>query len=247
MKEKSKILVFVPTYNEKDNVEKLFQEIMALGEGIDILFMDDNSPDGTGQVLDALAVKNKHLTVIHRKGKLGIGSAHREGIRWAYEHEKDILITMDGDFSHPPQTIPLLLKEKDKADIVIGSRYVLKDGMEGWSFFRVFLTKVGHFLLLILLKLPYDAKVAFRLYKLKSIPPALFDRVRSQGYSFFFESLFVLSYNKFKIVEVPLKSPVRTRGHSKMRLSDACQSFLLLLELFFDSLFNRKRFDLKGK
>jgi dolichol-phosphate mannosyltransferase len=238
-------VVFIPTYNERENVERLFLEITALGLGLDILFMDDNSPDGTGQILDDLAVSNSHLTVLHRQGKLGIGSAHREGIRWAYEHGYEFLITMDCDFTHSPQTILALLKEKDKADIVVGSRYMLKDSLEGWNLFRCILTKLGHILTVVFLKLPYDATGALRLYRLQRIPPSLFDRVRSQGYSFLYESLFILNYNKFRILEIPIKLPARTYGHSKMRLVDAWQSFRRLLVLFFHRLFNRKRFEVQ--
>jgi len=243
MRMRSNVLVFIPTYNELENVERLFREITALGLGLDILFMDDNSPDGTGQILDDLARQNRHLIVLHRSGKLGIGSAHRDGIRWAYAQGYDILITMDCDFTHTPDSIAALLKEKDKADIIVGSRYMLKDSLEEWNLFRLSLTKLGHILTLVFLQLPYDATGALRLYRLRKIPPVLFERVSSQGYSFLYESLFILNYNKLKIYEIPIKLPARTYGHSKMRVSDAWHSFCLLLVLFYHRLFNHKRFE----
>src|SRR5258708_6541903 len=130
MKHKSKTLVFIPTYNERENVERMHREITALGLGLDILFIDDNSPDGTGQILDMLAHADSHLTVLHRSGKLGIGSAHKEGICWAYAHGYKTLITMDSDFTHPPGYIASLLDHAGDYEVVVGSRYLLPGSLK---------------------------------------------------------------------------------------------------------------------
>lgn len=219
------VLVFIPTYNESDNVKTIYGQLKALGIDMDILFLDDNSPDGTGEILDELAANDPRVSVIHRSGKLGIGSAHQDGIRWAYEHGYATLITMDCDFSHSPQYIHNFLKLSHQADIVVGSRYMEEGSLVDWNLYRKFLTYVGHFLTDVLLRMPYDATGAFRLYNLRQIPRGVFALVRSPGYSFFFESLYILFLNKFSVKEFPIKLPTRTYGHSKMTLRGAIHSF----------------------
>lgn len=242
MKDIKEILVFIPTYNENENVERLFKGILDLGLELDVLFMDDNSPDGTGNILDTLAKNNPRLTVVHREGKLGIGSAHDEGIRWAYAHGYKILITMDSDFTHPPEYIVSLLNYAEDYDIVVGSRYMLLDSLVEWNWYRKFLTRLGHFLTVFFLRLKYDATGALRLYRLDKIPCQAFDLVSSKSYSFFYESLFILDFNKFKIKEIPIKLFARSYGHSKMRLNDIWQSFQLLVVIFAHTIFNRNHF-----
>jgi dolichol-phosphate mannosyltransferase len=236
----SKILIFIPTYNEVENVERIFREIKSFNLGTDILFLDDNSPDGTGKVIDGLIEKNSNTFVIHRTGKLGIGSAHQAGIKWAYERNYEILITMDCDFTHSPSYIINFIRHNDKADIVVGSRYMQKHSLATWNIFRKFLTKFGHFLTVNLLDMPYDASGAFRLYNLKNIDKNIFSLIQSNGYSFFFESLFILNFNQKKIFEIPIELPSRTYGTSKMTWKDAWKSFVFLSQLFYRKSFNKK-------
>jgi dolichol-phosphate mannosyltransferase len=240
-KHKDPVLIFVPTYNEKDNVKLLVDELVKLYPGIDILFIDDNSPDGTGDVLDGLAKKNKNLKIVHRAGKNGIGSAHQSGIKYAYDHKYKILITMDADFSHPPEYIADLLNYSDHS-VVVGSRYLKKKSLSGWNILRKILTMAGHFATNFFLRMPYDATGAFRLYRLDIIPHEAFLLVSSFGYSFFFESLFILNINKFKIKEIPIHLPARTYGHSKMKLKDAFQSLLFLASIYLNTLVNKEKF-----
>ncbi len=225
------ILVFIPTYNEADNVRTIYGQLKALGLEMDILFLDDNSPDGTGKILDELAADDPRVSVIHRSGKLGIGSAHQDGIRRAYERGYKTLITMDCDFSHTPEYIHDFLKLSDQADIVVGSRYMEEGSLNDWNLYRKFLTHVGHFLTDSLLRMPYDATGAFRLYNLHQIPHGVFNLVQSSGYSFFFESLYILFLNNFSVKEFAIKLPTRTYGHSKMTLQGAMRSFLHLLRI----------------
>ena len=186
----SKTLIFIPTYNEVENVERIYREIKSLNLGTDILFLDDNSPDGTGKLIDGLVEKNNDTFIIHRSGKLGIGSAHQAGIKWAYGRSYEILVTMDCDFTHSPSYIINFIRHSVKSDIVVGSRYMKKHSLASWNLFRKFLTKLGHFLTVNLLNMPYDASGAFRLYSLKNIDKNIFSLIQSNGYSFFFESLF---------------------------------------------------------
>ncbi|HJT52784.1 MAG TPA: methyltransferase domain-containing protein, partial [Candidatus Angelobacter sp.] len=168
----------------------------------------------------------------HRGGKQGIGSAHKEGMRWAYAHGFELLLTMDCDFTHSPERIPDLLSHATDHEIVVGSRYMQPGSLSSWSMLRKMLTRVGHWLTTTFLGMPFDATGAFRLYNLVAIPPSTFDLVYSRSYSFFFESLYVLWLNGHTIKEVPLDLPARTYGHSKMVWRDALYSSSLLLYLY---------------
>jgi dolichol-phosphate mannosyltransferase len=238
-------LIFIPTYNEADNVERLCRELTALELGADILFCDDGSPDGTGTILDRLATEFSHVSVIHRPGKSGIGSAHKEGIRYAYQRGYQTLLTMDCDFTHQPADVRRLLETANSSGrpIVVGSRYKERDSLPGWNLLRRSLTYLGHFLTVYLLRLPYDATGALRIYQLNAIPRELFERVASNGYSFFFESLLVLHRNGLAVEEMPIALPARTYGHSKMSLLETFRSTGRLLQLFFGSQWRSGRRD----
>jgi len=236
----TKTLVFIPTYNEADNVEHIYQQVTGLGLETDILFLDDNSPDGTGEIIDKITERNSNTFAIHREGKLGIGSAHKDGIKYAYDNGYEVLITMDCDFTHSPSYILEFIKLSHDADIVIGSRYMQKGSLATWNMFRKSLTHLGHFLTVNLLGMPYDASGAFRLYNLKSIDKGIFSLIISDGYSFFFESLFILHCNKMSVVEFPIELPSRTYGSSKMTFRDAWTSIQFLGKLFVRKLFNYK-------
>ncbi|MDB6026248.1 MAG: hypothetical protein JWM68_2471 [Verrucomicrobiales bacterium] len=240
-----KTLVFIPTYNERENVEQLCEQICSLKLSADILFIDDNSPDGTGQILDEIAKKTQGLFVIHRSGKLGVGSAHLDGIAWAYDHDYERLITLDCDFTHSPEDISKLLAHAPDFDVVLGSRFLEKDSLPGWTAYRRFLTHFGHFLTRHLLKIKQDATGAFRIYDLSRIPRSLFERVESKAYSFFFESLFLLTRNGFRIKEVSIVLPTRTYGHSKMTKKHILQSVLRILSLFWGSVTRPAKFSVE--
>lgn len=228
----NKLLIFIPTYNERENVEEMVEKIFNNNFDFDLLIADDNSPDGTGDILEELKKKYPKLIVMHREKKMGIGNAHRFGISYAYENGYNFLITMDCDFTHNPEDIPLFLKYKEEYDIVIGTRYQNEDSLKDWNIYRKFLTRLGHFLTKYLLAMDYDATGAFRLYNLKKLDKTVFDKVRSQGYSFFFESLFFLYLKGYKIKEVPIVLPKRTYGHSKMTFKEIFKSLSMLFRLF---------------
>ena len=239
------ILVLIPTYNESGNAERLCRQILALGLDLDVLFVDDSSADGTGEIQDALARDLPRVHVLHRPGKLGVGSAHATGIRWAYDHGYRELVTMDCDFTHDPRHIPELRAEAVKgADVVVGSRYLQETSLAGWNPYRKALTRAGHLLTRGLLGMPYDATNAFRWYRLDAIPRRLFDLVGSPGYSFFFESLLVLHRNRFRIAEISIPLPKRTYGSSKMDLGEIRNSVTLLLVTWFKVLFNPEKFEM---
>ncbi len=225
-------LIFIPTYNERENVGRLCADLLALPVAKDIVFLDDNSPDGTGDALDALAREHANLSVIHRPGKLGIGSAHLDGIAWARAHGYTRLVTMDSDFTHAPAKILEFLAQADHADVVVGSRYLHDDSLPGWTLWRRILTRLGHTATEFLLGMPYDATGAFRLYRLDKISQRVFERANAGGYSFFFQSLYILHRSGARIKEIPIALPARTAGHSKMGFSEIARSLVHLGRVF---------------
>lgn len=239
---KHNLLIFIPSYNEMENVQKLYLEIKALRIEADILFMDDHSPDGTGYILDKISNNDVSVKVIHRSGKLGIGSAHSQGIQYAYDKGYEKLLTMDCDFTHLPGDIPRMLEASIYCDVAIGSRYLQDNSLPGWNPLRRSLTVFAHFLTMICLGNQFDASGAFRVYNLFKIPKRLFQNVKSRSYSFFFESIFILTKNKLKINEIPIVLPVRTYGHSKMNLCEVFKSARYLVRLTLEYRFNPGRF-----
>jgi dolichol-phosphate mannosyltransferase len=237
-----RILVFIPTYNEHENVERMCRELLGLGLPLDVLFMDDNSPDGTGRILDRLAAEHARVRVIHRERKSGVGGAHLAGIRLAYDEGYETLITMDCDFTHSPVDIHTLLRASHDADLALGSRFMRKGSLPGWTLLRRFLTHLGHALTRNVLGINADATGAFRVYNLKRIDRAVFDAVTSKSYSFFFESLFILLRNGYRVAQAPIVLPARTYGHSKMSFRDAARSARFLIGLRLESAINPARF-----
>ncbi len=230
------VLIAIPTYNEVENVGKIYKRIKKNKINADILFIDDNSRDGTSKVIKEILKKDKSVFLISRKRKLGIGSAHQEAINFAYSKKYKSLLTMDCDFTHKPEDIRKFLVKKMSSDIIVGSRYMSRNSLSEWNFIRKTLTLTAHYLTKNLLKMSYDATSAFRLYNLKTIPKDLFSKVESNSYSFFFESMFILHVNKFKIKEVSIELPARTYGNSKMTFKDIYTSLILLIKTFY--LFN---------
>ena len=229
-----KTLVFVPTFNERENAPRMCGEIHKLGLDADLLFVDDDSPDGTGRLLDELKPRYARLIVRHRAGRLGIGSAHFEAIQWAYDQGYQVLVTLDCDFTHSPSDIPAMIDAARRCDLSVGSRWVRENSLPGWNVMRRSITLLGHFLTKTVLGIPQDASGAFRAYRLDRLPRELFQLVRSRGYSFFFESLFVVNRNGFSIAEVPIVLPARTYGHSKRSAAVALRDAVFIFELYLD-------------
>ena len=238
------LLIFIPTFNERENVETLLNQLLALNLSADILFVDDNSPDGTGKLLEQLALKYSCVLVEHRAGKFGIGSAHRYGIAWAYNHGYRKILTMDCDFTHSPEYISQFLELAENADVVVGSRYLKEGSLSTWNARRRLLTRLGHWATDLFLDMPYDATGGFRVYRLDLVSKHFLNLIKSDSYSFFFESLFVLHCNRYKIVELATELPARTYGHSKMRMQDALSSLKHLMHLYVRKSIDKKQFDI---
>ncbi|MGB8468083.1 MAG: polyprenol monophosphomannose synthase [Candidatus Babeliales bacterium] len=225
------LLIFIPTYNEKENIEKLYHEIRRHTDG-DILFCDDNSPDGTGHLLDTIAAQDSRVCVLHRAQKLGLGTAHLQAFAYARTHQYTYLLTMDADFTHHPAYIPALLEKREHADVVIGSRYVAGGNMVKWGAVRLQFTYLWRNLIKYGLGMPYDCTGAFRVYTVAKLDPALYHSLHSQGFSFCIESLFYMHYAGHAIVEVPICAQNRMYGQSKLSgsiMKEGALTFLRLL------------------
>lgn len=240
----ARLLLAIPTFNEVDNVEAMCRALLGLGLAADILFCDDNSPDGTGALLDRLSAAHPQVRVMHRAGKAGIGSAHQAMIAHAYEQGYEQLLTLDCDFSHSPADLPRLLAAAQGAAVTVGSRWYRSGSLPGWTLPRRVLTGLGHLLTKYLLGVPQDASGALRLYDLRLIPRALFQLVQSRSYGFFFECMFVFVRNGFLIREVPIVLPARTYGHSKMTFPEAARSGRFLFQLAWARCWHPERFRL---
>lgn len=238
-------LIFVPTYNEITNAPVMCREIHKVGVDADVLFVDDGSPDGTGAALDALKAAYPRLIVHHRTGKLGIGSAHRESILWAYDQGYTMLVTMDGDFSHTPSDIPALMRAAESADMAVGSRWIHRNSLPGWNLMRRCMTLGGHLLTKWVLGIPQDASGAFRAYQLDRLPRELFPLAKSNDYAFLLESLFVIHRNGYKINELPIVLPNRVYGNSKMSAAAALTTLAYVFQLFAASVKNPAQFKLR--
>jgi glycosyltransferase involved in cell wall biosynthesis len=228
--ENKDLLIFIPTYKERENVRLIVEGLRYNLGPVPILFCDDDSPDGTYEAIRELAAEDSNISVIRRPGKLGIGSAHKDGIREAVRRGYRRLLTMDCDLTHQPSDCVRFVAY-ERGDVVIGSRFVDREALSDWNIIRKCLTKAGHLATSWLLKLPYDATGALRLYHLDRIGDAWLSQVASDGYAFFFESLMVLDARGAVIEELSIRLPKRTYGSSKMTLREIIRSVSTLLYL----------------
>ena len=217
-----KITMVIPTYNESENLPKLVGEILALPlDDLHILIVDDNSPDGTGDLAEKLGEQyNGRVHCLHRAGKMGLGTAYKEGFKLAIEEGADYIGQMDADFSHPIEKIPEMVEKLADADLVIGSRYV-KGGKldEKWPVYRKWLSGFGNSYARFILGLsPKDVTGGFKIWKKETLQAMPLDTVKAKGYLFQVEMNYIAARMGFKIVEVPIYFQERTMGTSKMSL-----------------------------
>ncbi len=212
-----KVLIVVPTYNEKENIKKLIPGIKKARGRAHILVVDDNSPDGTAGEVKKLGKKYKGVYLIKRKGKAGLGTAYVEGFKFAVRKRYDYIFEMDADFSHDPAYIPEFIDEMRKYDLVIGSRYVKGVSVVNWPIRRLMLSKFANFYARVITGLPLtDCTSGFKCYKRKVLEGIGLDRVRSDGYAFQIEMHFKAWEKNFRIKELPVIFVDRHAGSSKM-------------------------------
>ena len=228
-----KTLVFTATYNEAGNIEDLLSKINENLPQADILVIDDNSPDGTGTILDKIAAENNFLKVIHREGKLGVGSAHKRAFKYAIENEYYQLFTMDADFSHDPKDLPRLMKKLENNDFVIGSRWI-EGGQIDYGLIRKIFSRTANFLARNVLGINLTENTnslrGFKISLLKRFP---LKQVKSDGYSFFFETTFTVSRMTKNLGEIPSHFADRREGVSKINKFEILKGVLTLFKLFF--------------
>lgn len=230
-----KIFVIIPTYNEKESIGRLTDKVLALPLAAEVVVVDDNSPDGTGALVDGLMAAEKRLHVIHRAGKLGLGSAHIAGLKYAMANGADFAVTMDADFSHDPSYIPLLVEAARKQDLVIGSRYVDGGGTENSPLHRRLLSRGANLFAKAALGLrASDCTAGFRCYKVPVLKTAELDGIFSNGYSFLIEMLYRVQRQGFSVGELPIRFIDRELGTSKISRNEIFKALFLVLHLAWD-------------
>lgn len=226
------IRVIIPTYNEKENITDLINQILALPLAARVIVVDDNSPDGTGDLLDNLAAQDDRIAVIHRAGKLGLGTAYIAGFKKGLAEGADRLITMDADFSHHPAYIPGLVALADYRHITIGSRYVPHGGVQNWGWQRRFLSwGANHFARMVLGLTAKDCTAGFRCYHREVLTDIDLDQIFSNGYSFLVEMLFKCQRQGYTIGEIPIIFANRTRGSSKISQQEIIKAIGTVMRL----------------
>ena len=213
----NRTLVVVPTYNERENLPPLTQRLLALPAKVDLLVVDDNSPDGTGKIADQLASDFSSVHVLHRTEKTGLGRAYISGFKWALERDYDFIFELDGDFSHNPDDIPMFLEAAKEADLVLGSRYLNGIRIINWPLSRLVLSKTAAKYVQIITGMPFsDPTGGYKCFRRRALEAIDLDAVRSNGYSFQIEMTHRLWRRGKKVVEVPIIFTDRFQGHSKM-------------------------------
>ena len=224
----------IPTYNEHENIERLATEVLSKDNSIHILIVDDNSPDGTGKLADQIHIENPQVDVLHRAGKLGLGTAYIAGFKYAVEHGYDAAFEMDADFSHDPRYLPDFLQKIENADLVIGSRYVEGGDTPNWSLLRRFVSGGGNIFARFMLGIPvHDCTAGYRCYRRQVLESIELDTIESQGYAFQVELAYRVYKHGFKIVETPIIFMDRRVGKSKMSRTIFLEGFTWVIRTRF--------------
>ena len=230
-------IIVIPTYNERDNIARLASQVLAQGEGIELLVVDDNSPDGTGELVDQMAAADPRIHVLHRSGKLGLGSAYREGFRVALQLGAEYIFEMDADFSHDPAMIPLFLDKIKECDVVIGSRYLHGVSVVNWPIRRLILSYAANVYTRIVTGLQIsDCTGGFKCFRRQVLEAIDLGKIRSDGYSFQIEMNFRCVERGFKVGEVPIIFIDRHAGTSKMSKKIVREAVVMVWKLKLGSL-----------
>jgi dolichol-phosphate mannosyltransferase len=237
----SKALVVVPTYNERENLPPLVQRLLKLSMPVDVLVVDDNSPDGTGKIAGELAAKNPEVHVLHRQQKEGLGRAYIAGFKWALDHGYHFVLEMDADFSHNPDDVPRLIEAAEQgADCAIGSRYIGGIRIINWPLPRLMLSKCAAIYVLYITGMPIaDPTGGFKCFTRRALELLHLDEIQSNGYSFQIELNHRLWRQGCKLVEIPIIFTERAQGHSKMSHHIVREALIMVWKLWFQNGFRR--------
>ena len=236
----AKALVVIPTYNEKDNVEKIVETVFTIEPSLEILIVDDNSPDGTGHIADGMSQQDNRIHVLHRPGKSGLGSAYIAGFQYALERDYEYIFEMDADFSHDPKYIPTFLEKIQEYDLVLGSRYIKGVNVVNWPMSRLLLSYNANVYARLVTGLPVrDATGGFKCFRRRVLEGIDLDAVQSDGYSFQIEMTFKAWKKGFTICEIPIIFVDRLAGSSKMSKKIVREAIVMVWRLRFQSLLGR--------
>jgi dolichol-phosphate mannosyltransferase len=234
------ILVIIPTYNESDNIRAITDEIFAVHPTLEILVVDDSSPDGTGAIVRAMQQESARLHLLERTGKLGLGTAYCEGFVWAVDRGYDIVFEMDADFSHDPKEIPNFLCAIENADVVLGSRYSKGVNVVNWPMQRLLLSWCANLYTRWITRMPiYDATGGFKCFRTDVLRTIDLGRIHSNGYAFQIEMNFKLWRRGARMLEIPIIFVDRRSGVSKMSKNIIWEAAWLVWKLRFAALFGR--------
>ena len=233
-----KVLVISPTYNEKKNISELIDRISKTSDLIDILIIDDNSPDRTAELVKNIMNYNNHIHLLEREKKLGLGTAYCSGFLWALERDYDLIIQMDADLSHNPDDISRLIDESETADLIIGSRYIEGVNVINWPMRRLLLSYFANWYARFLIRFPIqDATGGYKCFRRKVLESIDLTEIRSEGYSFQIEMNFLAWIKGFKISEIPIVFTERTVGESKMNMSIVIEAIWIVPKLLMKKIF----------
>ena len=228
-----KSMIIVPTYNEKAGIKKLIEELLDLDDDIQVLVVDDNSPDGTGKLVNEMAEKCDRIHIIHRKNKLGLGSAYIEGFRYALKTGVKYIFEMDGDLSHDPKYIPYFLDKIKEYDVIIGSRYINGISVVDWPMSRLILSYSANIFTRRVTGLKIkDSTSGFKCFRREVLESINLARIKSNGYAFQIELNYACQQNKYRIAEIPIIFHGRYSGTSKMNKAMALEAFFMVWKLF---------------
>ncbi|SNR81739.1 polyprenol monophosphomannose synthase [Actinomadura mexicana] len=212
-----RVLVIIPTYNERENIERIAGRVREAVPSVDVLVVDDASPDGTGEAADAMAASDEQIKVLHRQGKEGLGPAYIAGFRWAAEHGYDVMVEMDADGSHQPEELPRLLSALEDADLVIGARWVPGGRVRNWPKRREALSRGANTYARVMLGIPlHDATGGYRAFRAATLEKIGLEGVDSRGYCFQVDLALRAVRQGLRVVEVPITFVERVHGTSKM-------------------------------
>jgi dolichol-phosphate mannosyltransferase len=238
------VWIIIPTYNERDNVGPITDAVLATVTDAHVLIVDDGSPDGTGELADAMAARNPAVAVLHRQAKQGLGRAYVAAFDYLLARDAGIVVQMDADFSHPVRFLPAILEplRAGTADLVLGSRYVKGGHIPRWNIIRRLVSRGGSLFASIVLLMPYhDLTGGFKAWRSEALRAIDCEKLHAGGYAFQIETTFRARLAGARVVEVPITFEERRVGTSKMSMNIFAEAFLLVMALRFTTLFRRRR------
>jgi dolichol-phosphate mannosyltransferase len=235
-----KTIIVVPTFNEIGNIFVIYEKIFKAVKNLNLLIVDDNSPDGTGVAADELAKRDNRVFVIHREKKLGLGSAYIHGMKYSLDQGFDFIVAMDADLSHDPVNLPRMIEMMKDSDLVIGSRYVKDGGMVNWGVGRFFISRLANFFCKSILAIKQeDCSGGYKCYRAELLKKIDMDKIFSFGYSFQVEILYRALRLNAKVIEIPIVFVNRHEGESKLSVSELLQFGWTVCKLRWLAWFNR--------